>query len=252
MDSADERSGAPMDQFWQDVVSNLESVQFWLGVLVGAIVGAVLGVVADRLWGRVEQRPKVKISVGSYENVNGQNGFNLQITNIGRAPLPAFRPWLVSSTIGRYTMFFLEKSDNPPREWLVGQTAVFVGPIFLHNKPQDIPKQIATYAEQNHQFAFQLVMENSQVALYKNKRMGRAFVRAIQESLAVKLGQKPYTTTGGWGNTMDMMTVHGIWPRIKRIYQRIWWAWFIRFGQHRRKGTTNGDGSNPAIDNKLE
>jgi hypothetical protein len=220
-----------MDQFWQQVVGNLESVPFWLGVLVGSVVGAVFGVIADRLWGRFEQRPKVKISVGSYDNVNGQNGFNLKVTNIGRVPLPPFRPWLVSSTVGRYTMFLLEKKDDAPPEWLVGQTAVFLGPVFLHDKPQHIPVDISTYAQQNHQFAFQLVMENSEVAIYKNKRMGRALVRAIQKSLAVKPATKPYTTNGGWDNSMDMMTVHGIWPRIKRAHQRLWWAWFIRYGR---------------------
>lgn len=212
----------PVAQFIREVVTNLESVPFWLGVLVGS----VFGVLVDRIWGKFEQRPKFQIRCGTYDNVNGQKGFSLHIKNIGRSSVPAYRPWLVSPTAGRYTMFFLKPEITAPDEWRVGQTAEFRGPVFLHGAPQHIPQHIANHATQGHKFRFQLVMENSDVSLYSSRRMGRAYVRAIESSLATT---PPGTDDGGWGNNMDMQTVHGVWPRIKRVYHRIWWVWYVRF-----------------------
>ena len=174
--------------------------------LLWAIIGALLAVSLDRLWRRIESRPRFRIQVGRFEDIALGSGINLTITNVGFNPLPEYDVGLFHPKRGTLRVFHNDRKDTVfpqyPEQWNSFQCTTgplhsqrgwqpqweqpppwqtvpdFVRGWFLtiENKPISAP----SFTE----FQFRLVLKNSDLVLFQDEELGNSLAKELFESVA--------------------------------------------------------------------
>ena len=151
--------------------------------VLGLVFGAILGVVADRLWTRFEQIPKLDVIGGFFVSKDG-DGFIFTITNKGPSEIPPVKICIYNPNYGSFFMFEKNKESGQ----LAGQDIEHRCLVLKNNKlflqfPDFYRKQSGEQLNdiEKNEFVFRLVLENSDRVIYENKSIGNSFVKAFQK-----------------------------------------------------------------------
>jgi hypothetical protein len=141
------------------------------------LLGAIAGVFADRVWRRVESRPRFKITDSHFMNIKGENGIGLEVRNIGWVDIPPYTLQLFHPLRGSMSMFSAKNDDKPlaPDEFRNHEA------VLLRNGAVDDMLRI-WLTHERHQlveeptvddFTFRINLKNGDRVLFESSRMGR-------------------------------------------------------------------------------
>jgi hypothetical protein len=169
---------------------------FWV------VTGTILGWFADRVWLRIESKPRFRIQVGYFQNVMG-SGLSLTITNAGFDPLPEYEVELFHPKRGILKVFHGERKQTVfpqyPEQW--NQFDCFTGPL-----PKPPPGWTAApqlngmvefvrdwflnlrgtrvSAPAFSDFEFRLVLKNSELVLFQDGELGNSLAKQLFERVS--------------------------------------------------------------------
>jgi hypothetical protein len=141
------------------------------------LLGAIVGVLADRVWRRVESRPRFKITDSHFTNIMGEKGIGLEVRNVGRVDISPYTLQLFHPLRGSLSMFSAKNDDKPlaPDEIREHEAVLFRNGVFN--------EMIRTWlTHERHQlieeprvddFTFRITMKNGDRILFESPRMGR-------------------------------------------------------------------------------
>jgi len=156
--------------------------------IAGLVLGALLGVVADRIWERIEKRPKLELTLGYFQNRDHEEGLNYKVRNVGSSEVPEFQ--IVVWHPKRGSMSVFNSKDNGPL--LPDQTREYrcilfkngVAEMFLKNWISREENQIVD-APKFDQFKLLVKMLKSERVLFESGKMGNALAEDWHRSLVL-------------------------------------------------------------------
>jgi hypothetical protein len=173
-----------------------------LEFIVGLILGSVLGVVADRLWGRFENRPRLQLTNSYFENWNNENGIRYKVRNVGLSEVPDFEIVLWHPLRGSIIAFHSTKNGpllpDQSRDYQCvliknGVPIPFLKHWILHEKDQCVSNFVF------EQFKLLVRMQNSNRVLFESTKIGNAVAKDWYRSLVLN---KPGSAT--WADNQAM------------------------------------------------
>ncbi|HUW19506.1 MAG TPA: hypothetical protein VMW16_09405 [Sedimentisphaerales bacterium] len=157
---------------------------FILGLILGAVLGAVFGVTAERLWCRFEHIPRLDIVGSVFQSIEG-DGYLFEVTNRGNSEIPPYRIYIYNPRTGSIGFFTKDKEGSQlPNQKIEHSYAMIKDGELLSQFPdfyRDGNNNPMGQVERN-EFAFRLVLENSDEVIYENRQLGNAFVRVFQKA----------------------------------------------------------------------
>ena len=190
-----------------------------LTFLLGLIFGAILGVAADRIWQRVERRPRFKIKPAYYESIRPApiKGIEYQITNVGPREVPDYDIALFHPRRGSLLAFDCEESGQQiPKEirrhWCVllkQGTPCQSRSWYFHEN--DKPVKQVTFEG----FRFRLVMKNSDRILFESERIGNTLAKVI-----VRMFESSGARQWTWEEGLSMSTPPPWSKRVRRLIRK--------------------------------
>jgi len=156
-------------------------MDFISGLIIGAIVGAIFSVAADRLWRKVESKPRLRIVVAHFQSVGDFHGIQYTIENLGATAVHDYQIWLYHP--GRGSFNYFEDGSNLG-QLLPGQSRTHKCPLIEKGMPY--VSGFFGSCEGNaislddiifDQFEFQIRMKESPVIIFRNKTMGNALAK---------------------------------------------------------------------------
>lgn len=175
-----------------------------LEFLLGMVFGAVLGVIADRLWERIEARPRFDISFGYVETSFGnETGYSFNVTNVGSRPTPEYEIGLFHPRRGSLFCF----TNETPGVLDPGQTDRHCSVVFKIGQPTGSNRWFFHEREkpvtdvQFDGFLFRLVMRKSDKILFECATIGNTLAE-----LYVRSFQTHRTTSPTWEENQKLNT----------------------------------------------
>lgn len=158
--------------------------------VLGLILGAVLGVIADRLWGKVERRARLRFDGYWFEDGSGR-GIGFRIKNVGKADIPPFSACLFHPLRGSWFVFpRYPKGSLLPQQETKCQCVLIRTSADKERRPhvnlaQMFRKENGTTVTEAETgaFVFRLVMDSSEHVVYQNAAIGKAAAALIAKSL---------------------------------------------------------------------
>lgn len=155
-----------------------------IGFIAGLVLGGIVGVVCDRLWRRFENIVRVEISGGHFGNIEGQEGFNFTVRNVGMTEIPAYRIGIFHPRRG--TLFPFETKtpgsllpgQEDHHECLLLQQGNVDGRIanwFLTIDGKPLTENDAK------SYSFQLTMTKGDRLLYESRAIGNALANQVRK-----------------------------------------------------------------------
>lgn len=151
--------------------------------VLGLVLGAVLGVIADRLWSRFEQIPRLDVIGSFFVSLDG-DGFIFAITNRGRWEIPPVKICIYNPNRGSIFMFEKDKEGMQlPGQKIEHRCLVLRNKKLLRQYPDLYrkPNGKPLSEMEKNAFVFRLVLENSERVIYENKSLGNSFVNVFQK-----------------------------------------------------------------------
>lgn len=152
--------------------------------IVCLILGAILGVMADRLWRRYEQIPRLDIIGSVFLSVDGE-GYTFTITNRGPSDIPPFQIYIYNPRRGSISFFTRSREGNllPDQKVEYKYTMIKNGRLlsdFL-DFYRDINNTVISTIQRD-KFVFRLQLDDSDKIIYENRTIGNAFVKIFQDA----------------------------------------------------------------------
>jgi hypothetical protein len=186
-------------------------------MVVSAIMGGAISVAADRMWRRVETKPKFAIRVSSFKNLQRrEDGFTVHVTNGGRHEIPPYSVEIFHPLRGATDCFPAEDEDSPllpdqtrkhqntlrrngtPDDWLVTWM------LRENSQPVDEPKV--------DDFKLRIVLSKSEKVLFESSTIGRAYATQMLQAI----GRGQHLTTRWQDLRTPTPLFRRIWDPIRR------------------------------------
>lgn len=148
----------------------------------------------------IERGPRITIS-GFYTSNDQFAGIGFRITNVGEEVLPPYQVCIRHPKLGTYFMFSSKKNGALlPEQRREHYCHVTQGGSLLSWFPRfslNSDGKLLSY-EDAKDFAFQLVLEDSEKVLYENNRIARGFVKLIHDA------EKTGVLNGTWNDWREL------------------------------------------------
>jgi hypothetical protein len=199
-------------------------------VLLTLILGAILGVIADRLWRRVESKPRVKLAAGSFFEAGGGRGIFYSIENVGKQEMAPFKINLFHPDRGSLSIFEPETKE-PLRPLQKREFRCYV----THDQMRpnvlawlEHARDIRINQPLDGRFSLRLQIQNSDSLLYESNQNGNGLARLLLDFAKSGMdAQQPWNAYQElFGETSPAWS--RLWANLKLIKGRSHTSWTPR------------------------
>jgi hypothetical protein len=180
-------------------------------LVVGAILGAMGGVAVDRIWRRVETKPRFRIQVSHFRSLHqNEDGCTIHVTNAGGHEIPPYSVVIFHPLRGSLGCFPSDDEDQPllPHQTRQhknvlrrnGRACDFLSNWLLHEKDQSVEEPRVD------DFTLRIVLSKSDRTLFESRTIGKAYATLMLQALG-----KGQQLTCHW---QDLRTPPGFFRRL--------------------------------------